>query len=411
MVYMYNKSIKISKKELLIFISVIPYLKPDFFSYVPIINNAYLVLKYVFLVILILSFVSAWIGKKIKLHAFSVLLFALNLLPILRMLSVSGWSGEPIKQFIDVVALILIVEINQNYWRMLIRALMVYFEIIVYLNFITILLFPNGLYHEGLYMDNWILGYANSEVKYLILAGLVSIIYGYLSQSKMRSILLCGIAVISLLKLGSITGIIGLITMCILYLLQRRNNSFFNLKNIAIVVAICFIYFIVEQNVLNYVDFIAELTGKTVTFTSRFNIWEKTILFWLNNPLLGLGWKSSLQRGIEYNNIYATNAHNTFLEYLYLGGVVELIIFIMVIYAIYRVGNEKQDIILEKVIYACVGGFLVMMLTESYTTPVIQLIYLICYFAAKNTNININNIKNKAKLKMVRLRNKEIKSW
>lgn len=383
-----DKSIKIGKKELIIFALLIPFLEPDYFSYIPGLNRIYSFLRYTGLIILIIQFVYAWIGKKIKLHIFSFLLLVLNILPIFRMISMSRWNGEPIKLFINTFAIILIIELYLKYWKFLIRALMAYFEILVYINFITIIIFPNGLYHEGLYSDNWLLGYSNSEVKYLIFAGLIGLIYGYLTHSYKRCIVLFIVSVVSILKLGSVTGIVGMIIMLVLYQVQRKKHNLFNLKNMAIVTALCFTYFIVEQNVVKYVGVIADLTGKTVTFTSRFSIWNKTLSFWRNNPILGLGWKPSVQRGIEYSNAYATNAHNTYLEYLYLGGIIELIIFIFVIYLIYRIGKGKQDCIIGKAIYACIGGLLIMMLTEAYTAPVVQLLYLVCYFAFYNLNDN-----------------------
>lgn len=382
------KNIKILKKELLIFILIIPYFKPDYFSYIPVIRNIYSLLKFIFLYFLILQFLSVWIRNKIKWNGFLLLIISLNLFPILRMFLVTGWNGEPIKQFIDVIALILIFEIYQKDWNALIRALMTFFELMVYANFITILVFPQGLYHEGLYWDNWLLGYSNSEVKYLMVAGLISIIYSCITKTKKRSVILSCVVVITLLRLASVTGIVGMTVMIGLYLLQsKRKINIFNLKNVAVATAICFIYFIIEQNIVKYVDIIAKVTGKTVTFTSRFNIWAKTIDLWLKNPMMGYGWKTSVQRGIEYRNIYATNAHNTYLEYLYLGGIIELVLFIVTIYMIYRIAKLNQGTVAVKSIYACMGGFLIMMLTEAYTSPTVQFIYILCYYVASNLTV------------------------
>ena len=379
-----RKNTKIPKQELIIFISLIPFLRPDFFSYINGLNKLYILASYAGLAILLMQFMFVWFSRKIKVHFIAVLVLLLNLIPILRMFVVSGWNGEPIKLFISTLALVLIVEIYQLRWILIIRALMIYFELIVYLNFITIILFPGGLYHQGLYTDNWLLGYSNSEIKYLILAGLVAIVYESLMHSRIRSTLLCVVVAISILRLDVVTGIVGILAMVVLYWLQKKRIKIFNLKNVAIITAAIFFYFIVEQKIVEYVELIRNLTGKTVTFTSRFDIWNRTILFWQNSPLLGWGWKSSGQRGIEYSNIYATNAHNTYLEYLYLGGIIELVIFIFIIYAIYRIGKDKLNCKVKQATYACMGGFLIMMLTEAYTAPVVQLLYLIAYFALYN---------------------------
>lgn len=376
--------IGIPKKGILIFVSLIPYLKPDYFSYVPGVNKLYVLMSYIWLLFLVMQFMCALICKKIKIHFFVVLVLMLNVLPNLRMFIVSGWNGEPLKALLNTIALILIIEIYQNDWNLLIRTIMVYFEFTVYLNFLTLFIFPNGLYHEGLYTDNWLLGYANSEIKYLILAGLVAIIYDRFTHQHRRSILLCIVVAISIVRLGAVTGIIGMLIMVALYWLQKKKIKILNLKNIAIVTAIAFVYFIVEKNIVNYVELIKNLTGKTVTFISRFDIWNKTISFWMRNPLFGWGCKAAEQRGIEYNNIYATNAHNTYLEYMYLGGIIELLIFIAIIYFIYQIGKTCKICQLKFAIYSCIGGFLVMMLTEAYIAPVVQLIYLISYFTLYN---------------------------
>lgn len=379
-----SKGIKIPKQELILFISLVPFLRPDFFAYVFGLNKLYELAGYAGVAILLMQFLYLWIRRKIRVHIFAVLVLMLNIVPILRMLMVSGWNGEPIKLFISTLGLLLFVEIYQARWILIIRALMVYFEMVVYMNFITIILFPGGLYHQGLYTDNWLLGYSNSEIKYLILAGLVAIVYESLHYSRIRSTLLCVVVAISILRLGAVTGIIGMLAMVGLYWFQKKRIKIFNLKNMAIITAVVFFYFIVQQKVVEYVGLIEELTGKAVTFTSRFDIWNRTILFWQQNPLLGWGWKSSGQRGIEYSNVYATNAHNTYLEYLYLGGIIELAIFIFIIYAIYRAGKDKPDCKVKQATYACMGGFLIMMLTEAYTAPVVQLLYLVAYFALYN---------------------------
>lgn len=379
-----SKGIKIPRQELIIFISLVPFLRPDFFSYVSGLNKLYELTSYAGLVILLMQFIFLWISRKIRIHIFAVLVLLLNVVPIPRMLMVSGWNGEPMKLFVSTLALVLLVEIYQSRWILIVRALMIYFELIVYMNFITIILFPGGLYHQGLYTDNWLLGYSNSEIKYFILAGLVAIVYESIMQSRVRSTLLCVVVAISILRLDVVTGIVGILAMVVLYWLQKKKIKIFNLRNMAIVTAVIFVYFIVQQKIVEYVGLIEELTGKTVTFTSRFDIWNRTILFWQKNPLLGWGWKSSGQRGIEYDNVYATNAHNTYLEYLYLGGIIELAIFIFIIYAIYRAGKNKSDCKVKQATYACIGGFLIMMLTEAYTAPVVQLLYLVAYFALYN---------------------------
>ena len=380
---MQGKEISFTQKEATIFLMIMPFLKPEYFSYVPGVSQIYSLAKYAFLAFLLLYFVGAMARGLIKFHYFSGLILALNFYPVLRMLVGAGWNGEPVKQFVDVLGLLLICENYQKDWKSLIRAFMTYCECIVYLNFLTILLFPNGLYHIGLYRDNWLLGYSNSEVKYLILAGLVAILYGYTTETKARSIVLGCVIAASLLMLGSVTGLVGVISMIGLYVLQSKKDfNLFNLKNIAIIVVICFIYFIVEQNIVNYVSLIRDLTGKTVTFTSRFNIWSKTLEMWAANPIFVYGWKTASFRGLQYDNVYATNAHNTFLEYLYLGGVIEISLFVSVIYVLYRLGKKHQNTVPIRAIYSCIGGFLVMMLTEAYVTPTVQLIYLMSYFAS-----------------------------
>lgn len=376
------KELTFSRKELTIFLLIMPFLKPEYFSYVSGLSQLYNLAKYAFLAYLLLHFIGAMAREEIRFHGYSGLILVLNAYPVVRMLLGAGWNGEPIKQFLDVLGLVLICENYQNDWKSLIRAAMTYCEAIIYLNFLTIILFPDGLYHIGLYKDNWLLGYSNSEVKYLILAGFVAILYGYTTGTRTRSIVLGCVVAVTMAMLGSVTGIVGITAMVGLYVLQgRKKVSLFNLRNITIVVFLCFIYFIAEENIVHYVSLIRDLTGKTVTFTSRFQIWSKTFELWAAKPLLGYGWKSATMRGLEYNNIYATHAHNTFLEYLYLGGISEIGLFAAAIYILYRMGSKYQGTVPVKAVYACIGGFLVMMLTEAYVTPTVQFIYLLAYFA------------------------------
>jgi O-antigen ligase len=75
-----------------------------------------------------------------------------------------------------------------------------------------------------------------------------------------------------------------------------------------------------------------------LTATGRTNIWEAAIALWLEHPVFGLGFNSSLQILPRRADLFtaAAHTHNVFLEILFSGGLVGLGLFTAALIATVR---------------------------------------------------------------------------
>lgn len=104
-------------------------------------------------------------------------------------------------------------------------------EIYTYVNFATIVLFPDGLYDAALYAGNyWFLGYKNVMIRFLLPAIVLNAIWTVHNKGKytVRLYLLIIISIATEWMVDCKTGLIGIIIVVATMIILRGNN-FLNL--------------------------------------------------------------------------------------------------------------------------------------------------------------------------------------
>ena len=126
-------------------------------------------------------------------------------------------------------------------------------------------------------------------------------------------------------------------------------------------------------------QFVAELVGKSSTFTNRVGIWDKALVAVLQSPLLGRGQMgdNDLIKMLGY-----TGAHNKLLQIMLDKGIVGVLIFLYVMYldlkGVYMHYSEPQN----RYLFCAFVALNIFWLTEGYTDFLLSFVIILSYYTS-----------------------------
>ncbi len=204
-------------------------------------------------------------------------------------------------------------------------------EALVYINLLTTFLFPKGMYSTSLYTANWLLGYKNPQIRFILPVLGVSFIRGLEKRDRigLSSLVLFACAALTMLKVNSTTGILavaffGILSLVFLFFFSKRPR-WFNLRNICIVFLALNIG-LLFLNIQTNFDVLFESLGKNTTLTGRTEIWKISIIEISRHLIIGHGFLTGNDYVEIYNLLAAAHPHNYLLYILMQGGIVYLAI-------------------------------------------------------------------------------------
>ena len=270
--------------------------------------------------------------------------------------------------------------INSFYWS---------FFILTIINFLTIVLYPNGLYFYRQHTNNWFFEYDNRHIL-MYLPAIMFMFFRttlYNTKFKIYDFILFGIITYCIFYCFSATSIMGYSVLLVYLLLRKYIDKFkiFNSITYAISYVTVFFGIVIFRLQRFFSVLIVDILGKDLTFSKRTVVWDRTIAFIKQRFIFGYGVEHIEVITQKLNGWAYTTAHNTILDVLYKGGIIALIAFIAIlilpIYKLYKYRNNK----LTKLMSIIFLSFFVMMNFEARNTEVGLYIFLTaCY--------NINNI-------------------
>lgn len=287
------------------------------------------------------------------------------------------------------VGIILSIDYFFEDFTQLIKSLMLIFEILVYYNLVSLVGSEKNIY--GVYFS--VLGYDNDFTRYMIVAYFIAMLYYLITEKKGRSIILILGTHITLIYAGVATGIMAMLIMDILLVISNLRLFNFTIRQSFIVYLITevSIVFLKVQNFFSYI--IVELLNKDLTFTGRITVWEKSIDKFLDRPLFGFGDMNQLTEQLILGDVYC---HNGFLELAFRGGVIQLVLFICIVYVLDKATKQYFDRHTISICAVALSGIWVTSLLESIfhfeiIMGVFALIYSACMYikAKKNSNNKI----------------------
>lgn len=374
--------LKIKNFSFIYFIILLPFFRTDYFTRfvsISVIFNLLRVVSYIFVAIIIFK------EKRISKTFSKLVLFSLTI--IVPTFLYNGNIATALNYFISLLCLAYLIDLNKKNIKFL-NTLLVCFELLIYVNFFSMILFPKGLYttgtiYTGIATQNWILGFKNVMISYFLPAYIVGQIYNNLNRSEIRIKLLNIVIFLSCIISGSSTSIVGMSVIIILnyFPFIKNNTKLFNLKNYFWISVILFFTIVIFrfQNVFEFI--VVDILHKDLTFTNRTILWDITLEQILKKPLIGYGWENIDVRHTMYNSKTVITAHNQILEYLYMGGIISIIVYLYIILSTCKkIKNNYSDSIIKS-ISSSFFVLLILNLTEVYLNPIIMLVFLFTIYS------------------------------
>lgn len=366
---------KLSKKRLFLIISFFILLEPAYFRRIKSLSIFFETSKIIVGMIVFIKILPDILkkDKKIKLNKQYYPVFLMYLYMLLNTFIQNQMSISTFETIYTMIILSLIATKNiDNNKEELLYSLSFTTGIYLIINFITVLLFPKGLYAMHSMYDNdqlcWLLGYKNTMCRFVALSLGINLSYSYLNKGKIetKQYLLGIISIITVIKVGSATTLVAicLLYSSILFFNKIKIPKFINLFNIFVFYGIV-TFLIYKFNIQEKFSFlIVDILHKNLTLTSRIFIWDNAISLITARPLFGYG---ILEQTVSQSLIKASHPHNFYLYHLFTGGIIGLLFLSNVMYKTSKILVKNSEKIICKLNLFVLVMILTMGVTESLT--------------------------------------------
>lgn len=379
-------SMKVNKTAFIAFVLTLMTVEPGYFTTFSAIHNLYKSLTFVALGIVILHIVK--LGKRYRPSACMILIAALFIELIFVTQKNGGAVIPAIRYSVNCITILLLVDsCDAKHIKNAIKGIKDYVQWVVIINFMTILLFPNGLYSgdKSATEKYYFWGHNNSAVKIIIPAIVLSLIYDLVEYKKITK----KTWIFSLIGFGTVTltwsntGMVGIAIILIGLLFQGKfTEKATRIPGIAYVLTpvVLFVVFIVQQRFGIFEYIITSVFHKSMNMTGRTTIWSSAIPAIMRNPIWGYGY------GVRLNTIVnlafdPSSCHNYFLDLLVRGGAVQLAIQ-LIINSICCFKIKKGNASISYVILIALVSYFVIWQVEAFISvgvPLMYLVFLLCY--------------------------------
>lgn len=277
----------------------------------------------------------------------------------------NGFSmGEIIRILSYIIVAMLVEYYVDKQARMLICSLVFLYEFLVIVNFITILIFPEGMYETKFQWQNYFLGFRNSFILYFIPCMTFEIIWAKYTGQWWRATIMFIVCFVSAAFSGSATCLLITITYIVLFMAGIYCYKIFNILVVTFSYIAVFLAVVIFR-LQTLLEPLFNALGRNITMTGRTIIWDYTIQKIIQNPLTGYGKQSAEYRMAQIPNVYgASHAHNFFLEHLYCGGFIQLILLIVWLGLLYKNLWKTRCLKYTHIVMIAVVTFLFILLVE-----------------------------------------------
>ena len=250
----------------------------------------------------------------------------------------------------------------------------------VYLNLLTVIVFPNGLYTTDVYEGNWLLGYKNSAIYTMLPAICISAAYSkFVYKKYTKHVLILFVAsLITQIITDCKTGIVGLVFLGILLLIIRKNElpEFVNIRN-EVLLILAMILSIVSTSIIDNLNEFMVLLGEEKSLSSRFDVWNRAIELFFKSPILGYGLQSTegYRKIIDLDLGFTmfSHPHNFILYLLLQGGLIGVCLIIYLFYLLGKKCKKHNKSYMARMLIVMYMIFFILGITESMTGAILFL--------------------------------------
>lgn len=369
---------------LLVFLTL-PHMKPEYLEIIPAAELMINMLRVISFLIIALWYVLE--RKSVSLVVVLVALWRVFL--VYSTFVHEGALYNSIVESFSIISVLLLYDAAYNKRKpVFLSAQMFCFELMVYTNLMTEILFPDGLYSLGngfvFYTKHWFLGYYNTHTKYYFPALLFSWLYKETTGKKIRAYAMLVTVWVAAFRVWSGATIISLGIMVIVYAFFKNRTRIFNYFNYW-ALHFLFYIFIILLHLQNYFVWLIDgVLGKWGSLIVRVNLWDTVMELIRDAPIIGHGILDDVTRTVESGVNFGSHAHNMELEILYQGGLIGLILWILILVIAGRKLYHYRDSAESKIIATAFLGWSVHTLVEPFTTPFLMGMFVIAYRSNKS---------------------------
>lgn len=380
--------IHISKKKTLLWLWMVfltlPHMKTPYLNQIPIADSVINIWRLVTFGIIMVQLLFV----KRKASLISALLIAQQMFLLL----VTVINGQEVYACVlsvfSVISVVLFYDYNAYDREVFLSSQLFCFELMIYINLVTELLYPNGMYvlNSSLFRAdrNWFLGFYNNHTQYYIPALMFAWLYYKSTGKKLRTFALTAGIFVSAFIVWSGGVLTALFGMAFAYIFLKNHTRLFHYYTYWLVHLAFFLFVIVMklQNLFRWL--IDDILGKWGSLMARMELWTRVRKQILEAPLIGHGIVDGTVRELKSGFNWAMHAHNLLLEILYQGGVINLILWTIIVIAGGVAVYQNRNTMESKIIAIGFLGWCIATLVEPFTTPFLMGMFVIAYYSNRN---------------------------
>ncbi len=354
--------------------------RPGYISYITSDSR----IKTVFTVIEMAAYVYIMIMWLFNRRISSMLIMALFMygIIILSTFMHGGSVYEALRENMRFVFMVMLADNEKDDIDGLWRICIIYLSLMIVLNFISILAFPNGMYDSSSILNGqrigtqkmYFFGAQNTIGKYII-----PLLF-FMADSDFRNkerlgigfYIMSVIGIISLVMMEALTPLMAVIIMILMLICSPWIRNFkpriFNIYLLIGIIAVFFVLFVILNSTGAMSSFfIKDVLGATTTFNGRTPIWTRIIERIAAKPILGYGYMSQIDFRVFSGLLVASDAHNYLLTIGIYGGLIAMGTFLIIILSTAGSIRTRQFDYPGITLTAFMFALLIMMMFEDVT--------------------------------------------
>lgn len=255
----------------------------------------------------------------------------------------------------------------------------------IIINFITLIIFPEGMYSTGvtnIASENWFLGFKNKHMIYFLPFMGLNFIFGKTDGFNLKKLLMMIVVIASALYEKSSTTIICMFLMLLIGFLPfiREHYKIFNMYSYFGVSILMFIMIPLFRLQYLFSYFIVNIFHKSIDLTNRTDLWDRAFIAIRQHIFAGWGEQIDEVKHNLYGSQSIVSAHNQILEYLYIGGIVLLALYIIINFMLATKLHRSYNSVIIQIASGMYLALQVALVVEVYTDTIIYMLYFLLWY-------------------------------
>lgn len=373
--------VKIKKTSIIYILFLLAFIRPEYLIRVPYVKTFYDIYRIAIVGAVVFLFVLK--KKKLNLYTLFWILFEswIVLVTVLR----NGNVSYAFNQAITISAIAIFFLMYSRDMKSICKCLYYILAVFIIINFLTLLIYPNGMYTTGvtnLATENWFLGFKNKHMIYFLPFTALNFILIKNGDLSKKNLFMIAVIASSAVFIKSSTTLVGLGIMMVIGFVPfiRKHYKIFNIYTYFVAAIVMFIMIPLLRLQYLFYYFIVVILKKSIDLTYRTDLWDCAFSAIRMHPIVGWGEQVNEVKYALYHSQSIITAHNQILEYLYTGGIVLVVLYIIINLIL---ANKIQKLEKSTIVQIASGMYIalqVALMVEVYTDGIIYMIYFILFY-------------------------------